>query len=87
MNSSVGIPPVILAIYFLPTIIAVLRLKSWASFGHIMMVFLVNLLSGWTVFGWFYSLAMAAFDLPGPWILLTGSDGGPPSIPPRGYRG
>ncbi len=45
---------IILAIYFLPTLLASGRKKSIGS------IFVVNLFLGWTFIGWVVALAMAA---------------------------
>ena len=45
----------VLAIYFIPTIVAIFgRHRRWLMIG------LVNLLFGWTVIGWFVALALLA---------------------------
>jgi hypothetical protein len=43
-----------LAIYFLPTIIAVVRKKS-----NLLLIVLLNILLGWTVVGWVVALVLA----------------------------
>ena len=43
----------LIAFYFLPTIIAASNRNDTA------VVFFVNLLTGWTVIGWFFSLILA----------------------------
>jgi Superinfection immunity protein len=54
--SSSGISPlVLLALYFLPSIVA--ELRHMANRGS---VFVVNLFPGWTFIGWIVALAMAA---------------------------
>jgi hypothetical protein len=50
-----------LALYFLPTIIAVVK-QNHNSVG----VFLINLLLGWTGIGWFVALIMALVGSPYP---------------------
>lgn len=45
---------VVLAIYFLPTLLASGRKKNIGS------IFVVNLFLGWTLIGWVVALAMAA---------------------------
>ena len=48
---------VVVALYLLPSLIAVSRRTS-----HLATLILVNVLLGWTVVGWMYSLALAAFS-------------------------
>jgi hypothetical protein len=50
---------VVLALYFLPTIIAAIR-------GHpqLVPILIVNFFLGWTFVGWVVALAWAAFRLP-----------------------
>lgn len=43
----------LIALYFLPTIIAA------RSRNDTLVVFFVNLLTGWTVIGWFFALILA----------------------------
>ena len=43
----------LIAFYFLPTIIAA------RNHNDTLVVFFVNLLTGWTVIGWFFSLILA----------------------------
>jgi hypothetical protein len=45
----------VLGLYFLPTILALMR-KGTTNRGS---VFLINLLTGWTVIGWFVALGLA----------------------------
>jgi Superinfection immunity protein len=44
-------------VYFVPTFMA---LNRWHRHGHPMRVFLINLLTGWTVIGWFAALLYCA---------------------------
>lgn len=46
-------------LYFIPTAIAVLR-----SHHHKLRIFLLNLLSGWSVIGWVASLIWSLVDFP-----------------------
>ena len=48
-----------LSLYLLPSLIAISR-----GTPHFVTGFLINLLLGWTVIGWMYSLAWAAFSDP-----------------------
>ncbi len=50
----------LLAMYFLPTILAAVR-RHWSSGG----IFAVNFLLGWTFFGWIAALIWA-MSYPGP---------------------
>jgi predicted Abi (CAAX) family protease len=60
MNTISDIIPLtaLAAVYFLPTIIAAVRQHQIAS------VFVVNLFTGWTFFGWVAALVMAVRDKP-----------------------
>ncbi len=43
-----------IAIYFIPTIIGIVRKKS-----NLLLIFLLNLLLGWTLIGWIVALILA----------------------------
>jgi hypothetical protein len=54
-SSSSGVVGVLIALYFLPTIIAVCRKTT--NRGS---VFTMNLLLGWTIIGWWMALGLAS---------------------------
>lgn len=60
-GGGVALLILIVAVYFLPTIVAVARKVS--SVGSIVVV---NLFLGWTLIGWVVALAMAARSVPKP---------------------
>ena len=51
----------VLSIYFIPTGVAVNR-----DVGHKGLVFFINLLFGWTLFGWCFCLVIALLGETGP---------------------
>jgi hypothetical protein len=53
-SDSTGIAVVLIVLYFLPTLIAVGRKATNGG-----SVFLINLLTGWTVIGWFVALGLS----------------------------
>jgi len=46
-----------IAIYFIPTIIA-----SWNEHKHVLPIFLLNALTGWTFFGWVGALLWSVMN-------------------------
>lgn len=69
-----------LAVYFLPSIIAIKR--RVVNLGS---VIAINVLLGWSLIGWVVALAMALRTNP-PWVGGPGPGGyGPGGYPPGGY--
>jgi hypothetical protein len=67
---------VVIAAYFIPTIVVLFR-RSVPSAGS---VIVVNVFLGWSVVGWIVALAMAVRSSPQP------APYGMPGQPPEGYR-
>ncbi len=53
-----GVGLALLAAYFLPTIIGIIRRIHWGG------VFVLNLLLGWTLLGWIAALTLACGSRP-----------------------
>jgi hypothetical protein len=53
-TTTTGIAIVFIALYFLPTLIAASRKATNGG-----SVFLINLLTGWTIIGWFVALGLS----------------------------
>ena len=69
----------IAGLYFVPTIVAMVRQVS--NLGS---VIVINLFLGWTLIGWVIALAMAARSKPpgaGTVIVNTGGGSQPPPVP------
>lgn len=60
-ESSVGLLIVLIALYFIPTIVAVIR--KVPSTGSVVVI---NLFLGWSLIGWVVALAMAVRTVPRP---------------------
>ena len=81
---NVGIPEfallLLLALYFLPTIIAAVRKKR-----NLSAILLVNLLLGWSIIGWIVALVWAvSTEVVDTVSIPTGSTVQHPSFPPQG---
>jgi Superinfection immunity protein len=67
VRSPIQGPPMVLALYFAPTLLAILRHhhNSWSIAG-------INFLLGWTVISWVFALAMAGgqSQRPSPKIIV-----------------
>jgi len=78
-------------LYFLPTILVYRSQRSSshpAGWGVVMVAFLVNLLMGWSIIGWFWALKFARVR---PEDVVTGRSGGTgplgaPGTPPAGAQ-
>ena len=56
---------ILLSLYLIPTFVALLR-----HHHNISGVFVVNLLTGWTVIGWIAALIMACMPKPTPAVIV-----------------
>lgn len=70
---------VLMGLYFMPTVIAIIR-----KVPHAGSVGIVNFFLGWTLIGWVVALAMALRTAPPPPYLPPGGYP-PPPWPPGGY--
>jgi len=71
-------------LYFLPTILAYRNQRSSgpAGWSMVMIAFLINLLMGWSIIGWFWALKFARMR---PEDAVAGGSGG--TAPPRAPAG
>jgi len=70
-----------LALYFVPTIVAIVR-----KVPNVGSVIIINFFLGWTLIGWIIALAMAAGSTQ-PRVSVNLSQTGIPPIPPAAGRG
>jgi hypothetical protein len=75
-----------LVIYWVPTIVAVIRRNGLPNLGSIV---IINLFLGWTLVGWVAALAMASRSAPTQpqYVVPPGWSPGPGQQPPGGPAG
>lgn len=73
-SSGGGVLIVVLALYFIPLIVALIR-----KVPNVGSVAVVNILLGWTLIGWVVALAMAVRSVPGEAAMAPS----PKAVPPR----
>lgn len=75
-GSGVGLLVILVALYFVPSLVAYLR--KVPNMGSVVVI---NAFLGWTVIGWVAALAMAARTVPQNFVTTTKR---PPARRPRG---